>query len=292
MKSSLLLVMVLLAVPSEVVVREGESLSQVAQRALGDERGASELKALNGLKDEAVAPGTKLKLPGPARERAERSLSAARNAVAQAEAGSKQRAEAVAKLAEAERYFQRARYDDAARTADESWKLLSSKPNTRFTVTVDEKKGTTTVVSHSGPVKVEAQEVTQQLGTGETVQVEKGAPPPPPRPRLSAPQPTEPEHKRKLVLRPTRGGLGPVKLAWKAVEGAEGYKVELVTAQGEKQELDATDPHLELPLAAGSYRWSVRALTRDFRSEASPERLFEVKERSLPLEVRGSSKWK
>lgn len=83
-----------------------------------------------------------------------------------------------------------------------------------------------------------------------------------------------------------------MKLAWKAVEGAEGYKVELVTAQGEKQELDATDPHLELPLAAGSYRWSVRALTRDFRSEASPERLFEVKERSLPLEVRGSSKWK
>ena len=79
MKSSLLLALLMLA-PTEVVVRDGESLAQVAQRALGDRGSASELKALNGLKDDAVAPGTKLKLPGPDRGRAQHSLTTARNA--------------------------------------------------------------------------------------------------------------------------------------------------------------------------------------------------------------------
>jgi hypothetical protein len=291
MKSSLLLALLSLAMPSEVVVGEGESLAQVARRTLGDERGASELKALNGLKDEAVAPGTKLKLPGPARERAELSLSAARNAVAQAEAQADQRGQAVARLKEAEAHFQSARYDEAAQKADESWKLLAPKP-TRLTVVVDEQKGTTTVLARSGQAKVEAQGVTQSLNAGETVRVERGAPPPPPRPKLGVPQPTQPAHKLKLVLGPTSGGLGPVTLSWKAVEGAERYEVELVPAQGERRVLSANTPQLQVPLAAGSYRWSVRALIQDLRSEASPERGFEVQERLLPLEVRGSSNWK
>jgi hypothetical protein len=279
MKSSLLLALLSLAMPSEVVVGEGESLAQVARRTLGDERGASELKALNGLKDEAVAPGTKLK------------LSAARNAVAQAEAQADQRGQAVARLKEAEAHFQSARYDEAAQKADESWKLLAPKP-TRLTVVVDEQKGTTTVLARSGQAKVEAQGVTQSLNAGETVRVERGAPPPPPRPKLGVPQPTQPAHKLKLVLGPTPGGLGPVTLSWKAVEGAERYEVELVPAQGERRVLSASTTQLQLPLAAGSYRWSVRALIQDLRSEASPERGFEVQERLLPLEVRGSSNWK
>ncbi len=122
MKGSLLLAMLMLA-PSEAVVRDGESLAQVAQRTLGDRGGASELKALNGLKEDAVAPGTKLKLPGPDRARAQSVLETARNAVNHADAKVARREEAVAKLKEAEAHFQNARYEDAAQTADGAWKL-------------------------------------------------------------------------------------------------------------------------------------------------------------------------
>ncbi|HYO57926.1 LysM peptidoglycan-binding domain-containing protein, partial [Archangium sp.] len=135
MKGSLLLALLALA-PTEVVVLDGESLAQVAQRTLGDRGGASELKALNGLKDDAVTPGTKLKLPGPGREHAQRSLTTARNALAQADAKAAQREDAVAKLKEAEAYFKSARYDDAAQAADGAWKLVSASASqsTAFSV--------------------------------------------------------------------------------------------------------------------------------------------------------------
>ena len=296
MKSSLLLALLMLA-PTEVVVRDGESLTQVAQRARGDRGGASELKALNGLKDDAVAPGTKLKLPGPDRGRAQLSLTTARNALAQADAKAAQREEASAKLKEAEALFQGARYEDAARAADKAWELVSASPPPQpgsFTVAVDD-KGNTTVESKSGPpVRVEAEGVTRPVYAGESVRVEKGQPPPPSRAPLSAPQPTHPAHKLKLTVQPAKSGPSPVTLTWKPVEGAEGYEVELTPARGEKRTLTANTHQLKVPLAAGAYRWSVRAVAREARSEASAEQAFEVAEapaRPINLQVKPSN-WK
>ncbi len=297
MKSSLLLALLMLA-PTEVVVRDGESLAQVAQRTLGDRSGASELKALNGLKDDAVAPGTKLKLPGPNREHAQRSLTTARNALAQADAKAARREEAEARLKEAEALFQGARYEDAAQAADGAWKLVSASPPPQpggFSVAVDE-KGNTTVAARSGPpVRVEAEGVTRPVYAGESVRVEKGQPPPPPRAPLGVPQPTQPSNKLKLTVQPAKGGgPSPVTLTWKPVEGAEGYEVELVSMHGEKRLLPATTPQLKVPLSAGAWRWSVRAVTREVRSEASAEQSFEVAEapaKPINLQVQ-PTKWK
>jgi hypothetical protein len=299
MKGSLLVALLALA-PAEVVVNEGESLAQVAQRALGSPSGASELKALNGLKGDAVAPGTKLKLPGPDRARAQSALETGRNAVNHADAKVPGREKAVAKLRDAEDHFQNARYTEAAQAADEAWGLLATKQSTSqtsFTVEVDE-KGTTKVKSTSGqPVRVEALGVTHSVQPGENVHVEKGQPPSPPRPALVSPRPAQPADKRRLSLKPGKDGLGPITLSWQAVEGAEKYEVELVPAQGEKQVLTALHTQLKVTLpVAGSYRWSVRALTRDTRSEPSPEQGFEVAEEApatkpINLQVQ-PTKWK
>lgn len=296
MKSSLLLALLMMAPTTEVVVRDGESLAQVAQRTLGDKGGASELKALNGLKDDAVAPGTKLKLPGADRARAQSVLETARNAVNQADAKAARREEAVAKLKEAEAHFQSARYEDAAQAADGAWKLLSASASqpTAFTVAVDD-KGTTTVKALSGqPVRVEAEGTTRPVYAGESVRVEKGQPPPPPRSPLAVPQPTQPADKLRLSVQFAKGGVGPVTLAWQAVEGAEGYEVELVPARGDKRVLPATTAQLKVTLPAGAYRWSVRALARDQRSESSAAHAFEVAEaepKSINLQVKPTN-WK
>jgi LysM repeat protein len=293
MKSSLLLALLMLA-PTEVVVRDGESLAEVAQRTLGDRGGASELKALNGLKDNAVAPGTKLKLPGPNRELAQRSLTTARNALAAADTQAARREEAAAKLKEAEAHFQGARYDDAAQAADGAWKLVAATQPTAFTVNVND-KGTTTVESRSGqPVRVEAEGVTRPVYPGESVRVEKGQPPTLPRAPLGVPQPTSPADRLKLTVQPAKGGASPVTLAWKPVEGAEGYEVELVPVHGEKRTLQASANQVRVSLAAGAYRWSVRAVSREARSEASAEQGFEVAEapaKPINLQVQ-PSKWK
>ncbi|MGZ3459006.1 MAG: LysM peptidoglycan-binding domain-containing protein [Archangium sp.] len=297
MKGSLLIALLMLAPSSEVVVREGESLAQVAERTLGDRGGASELKALNGLKDDTLAPGMKLKLPGSDRARAQSVLETARNAVKHADAKAARREEAVAKLKEAEAHFQNARYEAAAQTADGAWKLLaaSGAQPTAFTVAVDE-KGATTVESRSGqPVRVESQGVTRPVYPGESMRVEKGEPPPAPRAPLGVPQPTQPADKLRLSLQRSKGGLvGPITLAWQAVEGAEGYEVELVPVRGEKRVLSASGPLLKLALPAGTYRWSVRALGHEARSEASTELGFEVAEapaKPINLQVQ-PTKWK
>ncbi|KFA94060.1 LysM peptidoglycan-binding domain-containing protein [Archangium violaceum] len=295
MKSSLLLALLMLA-PTEAVVRDGESLAEVAQRTMGDRGGASELKALNGLKDNAVVPGTKLKLPGPNRELAQRVLTTARNALAAADTKAARREEASAKLKEAEAYFQGARYDEAAQAADGAWKLVAgpAPQPTAFTVNVTD-KGITTVKSRSGqPVRVEAEGVTRPVHPGESVSVEKGQPPPPPRAPLGVPQPTSPANRLKLTVQPAKGGPSPVTLAWKAVEGAEGYEVELVPARGEKRTLQASANQLRVSLTAGLYRWSVRAVAHEARSEASAEQGFEVAEapaKPINLQVQ-PSKWK
>jgi hypothetical protein len=67
------------------------------------------------------------------------------------------------------------------------------------------------------------------------------------------------------------------------VAGAEKYEVELVPAKGDKQVLTASTTELKVTLpAAGAWRWSVRAVTRDTRSEPSPELGFEVAEEAPP----------
>jgi LysM repeat protein len=299
MKASLLLALLALA-PTEVVVNDGESLAQVAQRTLGAPSGASELKALNGLKDDAVAPGTKLKLPGPDRARAQSVLETGRNAVKHADATAAGREEAVAKLKEAETHFQNARYEEAARAADEAWKLLASRPSaaqpTAFTVEVD-KQGATKVESKSGPpVRVEAEGVTRSVQAGESLRVEKGQPPPPPQPPLLAPQPSQPASNKRLSLKPSKKGLGPITFSWQAVQGAEKYEVELVPDKGEKQVLVASNTQLEVTRpTAGTYRWSVRALARDARSAPSSEQRFEVAEKApkKPINIKVQpAKWK
>lgn len=231
------------------------------------------------------------------RARAQSVLETARNAVKHADAKAARREEAAAKLKEAEAHFQGARYEEAAQAADGAWKLLStsaaSQP-TAFTVAVDD-KGATTVTSHSGqPVRVDAQGVTRSVSPNERMRVDKGQPPPEPKPLLSVPLPTQPSDKLKVLVQPAKGGLSPITLAWKAVEGAEGYEVEVVPARGEKRVLSATTPQLKVALPAGAYRWSVRALAREVRSESSPEQGFEVAEapaKSIKLEVQ-PSKWK
>ncbi len=291
MKGSLLLALLMLA-PTEVVVRDGETLAQVAQRTLGDRSGASELKALNGLKEDAVAPGTKLKLPGADREKAQMALESARNSVAQADPKSPQHEEALAKLKEAESLFRNERYAEAAQTADDAWKRLAERPAhpTRLSVVVND-RGDTVVKAVSGRVSVEGGGTTRVIEDGASLQVEKGQAP---RLVLGVPHPTGPQDKQRLSDKPDKSGLQPVRISWQAVQGAESYEVELVPAQGERRVMPASRNELQVPLAAGSYRWSVRALTRDSRSEASAERGFEVAEppaRRLPVKVQ-SSKWK
>lgn len=258
MKGSLLVALLALA-PAEVVVNEGESLAQVAQRALETGR-----TAVN--RADARAPGHE---------------------------------KAVAKLKEAEDHFQKARYTEAAQAADEAWKLLATKQSasqTSFTVEVDE-KGATKVGSKAGHVRMEKDGITRLLQPGENVRMEKGQPLPPPRPALGPPQPSQPDNKQKLSLKPGKDGLGPITLSWQAVEGAERYEVELVPARGEKQVLTASHTQLKVALpVAGAYRWTVRALTRDTRSEPSPEQGFEVAEeapatRPINLQVQPTN-WK
>ena len=231
------------------------------------------------------------------RARAQNALETARNAVKHADAKAARREEAAAKLKEAEAHFQSARYEEAAQAADGAWTLLSTSAasqSTHFTVGVDD-QGATTVTSHKGqPVRVDAQGVTRSVSPNESVRVDKGQPPPQPKPLLGVPLPTQPSNKLKLTVQPAKGGLGPITLAWKAVEGAEGYEVELVPARGEKRVLPTTTAQLKVALPAGAYRWSVRALAREVRSEASPEHGFEVAEapaKSIKLEVQ-PSKWK
>jgi hypothetical protein len=231
------------------------------------------------------------------RSLAQNALETARNAVKHADAKAARREEAAAKLKEAEAHFQSARYEEAARAADGAWKLLSTSTasqRTNFTVGVDE-KGSTTVTSHSGQsVRVEGQGITRSVNPNESLRVDKGQPPSEPKPLLGVPLPTQPSNKLKLTVQPAKGGLSPITLAWKAVEGATGYEVELVPVQGEKRVLTASTAQLKLPLSAGAYRWSVRALAGEVRSAASPEHGFEVAAapaKSIKLEVQ-QPKWK
>ncbi len=295
MKAAIVLLSFLLqATPAEVVVREGESLQAVAERSLGDARGASELKALNGLTSDAVSAGTTLKLPGPDRSLALSALVAARNALQQADPKAARREEAAAKLKEAEGHFQAARYKEAAQAADGAWRLVSAhstKP-TSFAVAVSD-TGATTVTVHAGaPVRVEAEGVSRPVYQGQQVRVEKGQPPPPPPPPLAVPEPTLPADGDQVTPRVVKGQPQPVVLTWGAVAGARAYEVELVPVAGEPRVHRVTEALVRLEaLKPGRYHWSVRAVGEEGRSEPSAPRAFEVVEAALQLKVKGSS-WK
>jgi len=218
--------------------------------------------------------------------------------VEQADRKVARREEAAAKLKEAEASFQTAHYADAARAADGAWQLVSgsaSQPQA-FSVDVSDGGDTTVSVRSGGSVRVESEGVTQQVGPGQTTRVDKGKPPSAPVPSaqsLSSPEPTEPGHNQRLALKPTKGLLGPVTLAWNAVKGAKEYEVEVHPSKGEPVRMNVNTVQAKLPaLPPGSYRWTVRAVGQDAKSEASAARQFELVDASrLKLEVNGKPKW-
>jgi hypothetical protein len=308
-------------VPAEVEVAPGETLARVAARTLGDARAATELRALNALPEGEVRPGTRLKLPGPDRARAQSALSAARAAITQRtgaqqpgpqqpgaqRAGARRdaghdaggSAEALARLEAAERLFREARYEEAAREADAAWALVSDPSGpVRFSVSVSADGRTTEVESRTGaPVRVEAQGVTRAVPAGQRVRVARGQPPPAPAPAappepLPTPRPLSPAV-AAVLQRPAAGsGLAPVTVRWAAVTGAEAYTVEVASEGGRSWTVEARGTVAALPsLPAGQYRWRVWAHQGRRRSEASPARPFTLEEERLELDVQGST-WK
>ncbi|ATB27736.1 peptidoglycan-binding protein LysM [Melittangium boletus] len=233
--------------------------------------------------------------PAHSREHAQTALDSARSSVAQSDPKSPRHGEAEAKLKEAEAHFHGARYEEAAQAADAAWKLLgerSAQP-TKLSVMVDA-KGTTVVKSESGRVSVEGGGVTEVLEDKDSVRVDKGQAP---RRVLGAPFPTQPADKQRVSVKAAKKGLEPILISWRPVKGAERYEVELWSTGGEpgqRRVLPATSPQLQVPLTAGAYRWVVRALARDTRSEASAEQDFEVQEapaKRIKLKVKPSP-WK
>jgi hypothetical protein len=254
------------------------------------------LRALNGLGSDTVAEGTRLKVPGQDRALANKALETARTLVAQAK-DTATLAQAEVRLKEAQTHFRAARYAQASEAANAAGKLVAAAPASQpstFSVEVGEDGGSTTVMVTQGPpVRVQAEGVIRPVAKGESVRVERGGPPPA---ALAAPRPAQPEDGMQLKLKPdNQGRLGPVKLAWAAVPGAERYEVEVVNeaegtpAMAQPVILSATETKLPA-LPAGRYRWTVRALGPEGRSEASPTRRFELVVDRLKLEVQ-TGKW-
>ncbi|MBI3185671.1 MAG: LysM peptidoglycan-binding domain-containing protein [Myxococcales bacterium] len=283
------------APPTEVVVQPGETLAAVARRALGDAESAHELRALNSLAGDKVAPGTALKLPGPDRALALSALAAARNAVDQADSSAANRQEAASRLKEAEALFKSARYREAAKAADGAWQLVSASARepTRFAVKVEE-NGKTEVKANSGqPVRVEAEGVATPVYAGQTVKIEKGRPPsspssatPPSKKSLFSPVPMEPPDGTRLK----EIDAGTLILTWKPVKGATSYVVQLAGPKSATLEVDKPQAALP-PLAPGKYQWTVQAANQTEKSNPSRRRSFEVLDQAVKLEV-GKSSWK
>ncbi|MCP3167676.1 peptidoglycan-binding protein LysM [Myxococcus qinghaiensis] len=283
------------APPDTTVVGPQESLREVAERVLGDASATAELRALNGLASDAVAPGTRLRLPGQERALALKALETARTLVAQAKGEGALR-EAEARLSEAEVSFRAARYAQASEAANAAGTLVSTgrAPHpSAFSVHVEPDAGTTTVsVTRGPPVRVEAEGVTRPVASGETVLVEKGQPPVAPTPPLAVPQPEQPEQGAVLKRRADKDKkdrLGPVKLTWAAVSGVERYEVEVTRESGGAAIVTQTTtaPELRLPLLpAGRYAWTVRAVGAAGRSEPSAVRRFELVPADLPINVK------
>lgn len=281
--------------PRTAIVLQGETLAQLAKRTLNDEAAASEIRALNRLDGSPLQPGAQLRIPGPERAMAQNAVSAASRALSQSDAGTPDRQQASRRLAEAEEHFHQARYAEATRAADAVWELISDspQPGTQFSVQVNH-EGRTQVMTRTGqPVRVEAEGVTQTVYAGQTTVVEKGQPPTRPVEQLPAPSLSTPADQTTFKVKPTRQGLGPVTLTWKAVPGAKGYEVELTVPDGKApMVVKATRPEAKLPpLPPGQYQWAVRSVADDLKSGLSARRSFELQAEQIKLEVRGAG-WK
>ncbi len=284
---------VLTASAAVVVVQPGETLEELAQRALGDAKAAAELKAFNGLTDDSLPAGATLKLPGPERARAQTALIAARNAIGQSDPDANGRAEAAASLARAEQLFQAAKYDQSAAAADATWRLLSgSNPqSTRFAVQVVD--GQTKVTSRSGrPIRVEREGLSRAIHPGQmltiTDQAFPGAAP-------AAPALISPADLARVATRPTEKGMASVTLTWQSVTGAARYSVEIIPVEGPSGKaialsVDKSEARVSLP--TGKYAWSVRAVAAEGgQSKPSSRRSFELSIEPLKLEVK-ETHWK
>jgi hypothetical protein len=277
------------AAQDTAVVGPHETLRQVAERTVGDPNAAEEIQALNRLTTDTVPEGTRLKVPGQERALAQRALETARTLVG--DAGTSPQAEA--RLKEAESHFRAARYTLASEAANAAGRQVAATPTPQpsaFSVEVGPDGGTTTVTVKKGPpVRVEAEGITQPVATGESLSVVKGSPPPAPLPPLVAPKPGLPEDGALLKLRPDRAGrLGPVKLTWAGVPGAERYDVEVLHDTENTPVFTQTVASVELKLPvlpAGRYRWTVRAVGPAGRSEPGVSRRFELVSERLKLEV-------
>jgi len=282
-----LLTIALSAVPAkEAVVKPGETLGHVAKRVLGDERSATELKALNGLQGDEVRSGTALKLPGPERADALSALHTAQATVAQSKVAGPLREQAESRLHEAERLFSEAKYREAKAAADAAWSIVSEK-DSHVSVDVAAGGSTTQVSVLAGPpVEVSAQGQTVQVAKGERLRVEQGKPPPTPEAlTLGVPSPQSPKDKAKLEL----GANAAVELSWTPVNGATQYEVEVAQEKGRTWKVSATVATTRMQaLGDGRYTWQVRALDGERQSEPSPKRAFELR-RKLSIEAKTPS---
>lgn len=276
-----------------IIVQPGETLEEIAERALGDRKAAPELQALNGLSGDAPPPGATLRLPGPERARALSALTAARNALNQADPRANGRAEAAQSLASAEQLFQSAKYEQSAAAADAAWRLLSgaTAQSTRFAVQVAE--GQTKVTSRSGrPVRIERDGLSRAIHPGEAVTLTEHSFPgaAPPTPELIAPVDLA-----RLAGRPTERGSAGVTLSWQAVTGAARYLVDIVALErpgAAPLALTSEKPSARVSLAPGKYGWSVRAVAEQGgQSAPSSPRTFELSLEPLRLEVK-QTPWK
>jgi hypothetical protein len=198
------------------------------------------------------------------------------------------------KLSLAESFCKEGKYKECAAAADEAWKLSAkeSADSSHFAVEVA-KDGSTHVRAKSGkPVQVAAQGVSRPVYAGQAVAVAQGKPPASPVEIPGVPHLKTPASEERLRLKPSKKGLGPVTLAWDAVNGASSYEVVL---EGSEQPLQLASPkaRVQLPyLPAGTYRWAVRAVgASDIKSDLSEKRAFELIEDPLKLEVKGGD-WK
>ncbi len=289
----------LAASPTQVVVQPGESLAQVAKRSLGDERAATELKALNGLSRNEIQAGTTLRLPGPERTRALSAVAAARNAALQARSSAQKQEEVSASLNRAEELIQVARYKEAAAAADNAWRLVSAAApeGTRFAVEV-KPDGHTQVSSQSGqPIRVERDGETRPVLPGQTLGLSKGQPlAPAGQSSLAVPALTAPADLARLILKGPQNSLGPMIFRWQAVPGAAQYQLVITRTERRAEKshvLSVEKNEARIPsLQAGKYTWSVRALgAGGLQSDRSSMRTFELAPDGLKLEIKGTS-WK
>ena len=178
------------------------------------------------------------------------------------------------------------------------WKLVSTKPPpqpTSFTVDVDD-QGNATVKCQVRPAGARGEpRASPASWRGRERARGEGPAAPSPRAPLGVPQPTHPAHKLKVTVQPAKGGPSPITLAWKAVEGAEGYEVELMPARGEKRTAAgqrhqaqgaARRGRLPLERARGDGRGPLRGLGRaDLRGGGGPGQVHQPRGEAHGLEV-------